>query len=148
MDIHLGSSRLQGSLDNYPLSPLLFILVVEGLSRLTVEANILGFIRGINIIGTINITYLLSMDDILLCGRGSLKELNYYKIIMDTYCKETMMEVDMRKSCLLFDGVSEVLKILVIYLFPMNFGVLDEGVKYPSFHLKSNDYKFANWLWL
>jgi hypothetical protein len=30
----------------------------------------------------------------------------------------------------------------------MNFVELDQGIKYLSFNLKPNDYRYENWMWL
>jgi hypothetical protein len=53
------------------------------------EARRNGFIRGIKIAGIVVISHLLFVDDILLFGRGNLREMNYLKIILYSFCKST-----------------------------------------------------------
>ena len=56
-----------------PLSPLLFISVMEALSRLIIEANGVGFLEGIHInssrLEDVLITHLLFVDDTLIFGK-------------------------------------------------------------------------------
>jgi hypothetical protein len=57
-----------------PLSPLLFLLIVEGLSRLLKKLVEEDKIKGVAVAKGIRITHLLFVDDIILFGRGSLTE--------------------------------------------------------------------------
>jgi hypothetical protein len=90
------------------------------------------------------------VDDILLFDNDSLREMNCIKVILDTYCKATETEVNMNKSCTLFNGLDEVMEGLItqIKMFSMNSGPIDNGVKYLGFHLNPNYYKLVDWLWL
>ena len=56
----------------FPLSPLLFILVIEGLSLLITDAKNNGLIRGIQISSSLALTHLLFVDDVILMGTGTL----------------------------------------------------------------------------
>ena len=51
-----------------PLSPLLFSLVIEGLSLLIADARDNGLIKGIKISSTFVLTHLLFVDDVILLG--------------------------------------------------------------------------------
>ena len=53
------------------LSPLLFILVIEGLSLLISDAREHGLIRGIKISPSLALTHLLFVDDVILLGSGT-----------------------------------------------------------------------------
>jgi len=55
-----------------PLSPLLFILVIEGLSLLIADARDHGLIKDIKISSTLALTHLLFVDDVILLGTGTL----------------------------------------------------------------------------
>ena len=57
-----------------PLSPLLFILVIEGISLLINDARVKGLIKGIKIFPTLAVTHLLFVDDVILLGTGTLRE--------------------------------------------------------------------------
>jgi hypothetical protein len=54
--------------------------VVEGLSRLISEAKSEGFIQGIKITYYV-VTTNLFVDDIMLFGHGSLREINFLKAL-------------------------------------------------------------------
>jgi hypothetical protein len=79
--------------------------VAEGLSRSIAEAKTEGSIKRIRVADSVFITQLLFVDDILLFGQGSLRELKKYKELLDTYCGAIGMEVNMGKSCMLFKGL-------------------------------------------
>ena len=70
-----------------PLSPLLFILVIEGLSLLIVDARIHGLIRGIKISSSLALTHLLFVDDVILMGTGTLQEWATLDVLLETFCK-------------------------------------------------------------
>ena len=64
-------SASRGLRQGCPLSPLLFLLIVEGFSRLIKELTEHGEIVGIEVAANIFITHLLFVDDILLFGGGT-----------------------------------------------------------------------------
>ena len=64
----------RGLCQGCPLSPLLFLLVVEGLSRALLDAKRRGQSEGLRVATNLNITHLLFVDDILIFCNGSLKE--------------------------------------------------------------------------
>jgi len=103
----LGFFRVsRGLKQGCPLSPFLFLLVGEGLNKPIVEAKQNGLFRGIQATKSIEVTYLLFVDDILLFGRGNLREQSYLKSILYLFCKATCMEINMNKSCILTNGMS------------------------------------------
>jgi hypothetical protein len=57
-----------------PLSPLLFLLVVESLSHFLNEAKSTGTFRGIKISSGLHISHLLFVDDILIFCDGSRRD--------------------------------------------------------------------------
>jgi hypothetical protein len=57
-----------------PLSPLLFLLVVESLSHFLTEAKTTGTFRGIKISSVLHISHLLFVDDILIFCDGSRRD--------------------------------------------------------------------------
>lgn len=50
------------------LSPLLFILAIDGLSRLIQEAKVDRNIKGARVSRALSITHLLFVDDVLVLG--------------------------------------------------------------------------------
>ena len=55
----------RGLCQGFPLSPLLFLLVAEGLSRALLDAKRRGHLEGLRVVPNLNITHLLFVDDIL-----------------------------------------------------------------------------------
>jgi hypothetical protein len=72
-----------------PLSPLLFLLVVEGLSRALSEAKRTGSFSGIKISPSLQVTHLLFVDDILIFNSGSRTEAETLKNILSLFSKAT-----------------------------------------------------------
>ena len=75
-----GASR--GIRQGCPLSPILFILVIEGLSLLIKDARENGLIRGIKISSALALTHLLFVDDVILLGTGTLHEWMAFEFIL------------------------------------------------------------------
>eukprot|EP00253_Pinus_taeda_P022843 PITA_22843 len=76
-----------------PLSPLLFLLVAEGLSRLIHKARSEEKVKGIEVAINLYITHLLFVDDILIFTNGSHSELKEFKCIFDLFLKATAIPV-------------------------------------------------------
>ena len=75
----------------YPLFPLLFLLVIEGLSRLIGDAKLKGNICGIKLMPTVSFTHLLFVYDVVLFGCGTIMEWQAYKYILDLFCAASGM---------------------------------------------------------
>jgi hypothetical protein len=67
---HSGRGLRQG----FPLSPLLFILAMEGLSLLLKKIQSEGKLIGIKVSRVIKILHLLFVDDVLIMTNGSIQE--------------------------------------------------------------------------
>jgi hypothetical protein len=51
--------------------------------------------------------HLLFVDDILLFGRGNVREQSYLESILDLCCKSMGIEINMSKSCILINDLSD-----------------------------------------
>lgn len=94
-----------------PLLPLVFLMVIKGLSRLILLAKAQGSITGIKTSRHFFITHLLFVDDVLIFGAGTLEEWSQYKTILDLFCLATSMSISISKSC--------------FYYFQLNAGTCD-----------------------
>eukprot|EP00253_Pinus_taeda_P013898 PITA_13898 len=74
-----------------PLSPLLFLLVAEGLSQLIHKSRREGKIKGIEAAVNMFISHLLFVDDILVFTNGSINELKELKNIFELFLKATAL---------------------------------------------------------
>jgi hypothetical protein len=68
---------------------LLFLLVVEVLSRLIKEANKDRNFKGVNIGGNCHVTHLIFIDDILIFYEGSRRTTEKLKEIFNLFCMAT-----------------------------------------------------------
>ena len=69
-----------------PLLPILFLLVVERLSRMIQSAVVDKKLKRINISTLVKITHLLFINDILLFSKGTFIEWKTFKDILDRFC--------------------------------------------------------------
>jgi hypothetical protein len=74
------SSR--GLRQGFPLSPLLFLLVIEGLSRTIQEKVRDKKIEGVPVARGLSITHLMFVDDVILFGNGSISEWEVFKEVL------------------------------------------------------------------
>jgi hypothetical protein len=130
------SSR--GLRQGFPLSPLLFLLIVEGLSRLLLEHVDAKNIASIPVAKGIRITHLLFVDDVVLFGIGRKSESETYKKLLDLFGKATSMVVSIQKSVFLEVGWEVEQLEWLKELLPFDVRTVDEGFKYLGFHIKPN----------
>jgi hypothetical protein len=101
-----------------PLSPLLFILVMEGLSLSLKKAQDDGTLTGIKVSRLIKVLHLLFVDDILIMSRASLAEWEKIQVILHVFCRASGLVINVQKSIFLHSGVSpETLQSLKDLLF-------------------------------
>ena len=81
--------------------PLLFLLVIEGFSRLISKAKLDGLIKGIKFNWDLKISHLVFVDDIMIFGIGSGHEWSCYIDLIDLLCKVLGMSINQSKSKLL-----------------------------------------------
>lgn len=139
---------LRGLRQGCPLSPLLFLLVVESFSRMMKKAKSDGLFSGLKVAKGLVITHLLFVDDVLILGIGSIEEWIELKKIISTFCQATGMEVNCQKSCFLFNDMEakKIERLEDIFEIPLVH--LHCRLQYLGFNLKPNDYKVSDWLWL
>ena len=131
-----------------PLSPRLFILVIEGLSLLISDAREHGLIRGIKISPSLALTHLLFVDDVILLGSGTWLEWTDFDVILSTFCKASGMCISVDKSCFLFNHVDEDILGGISRVLPYKMEPIVSGFKYLGYFLKPLGYKVSDWNWL
>jgi len=86
-----------------PLSPFLFILMMEGLGRSIKNAKANGKIKGLQLSENgLALTDQQFVDDTLLQGIPTIKEASAYDIILKDFSMATGMEVNLSKSKIFF----------------------------------------------
>lgn len=131
-----------------PLSPLLFILVMEGLSLTINKAKRDGLIEGIKITRDIAVTHSLFVDDAMLFGKGTLDEWVHYKRILDLFCSVTGMTISYIKSQFIKHSLELDAEAAIGSVFPLKFLEMETGTKYLGFFLKPANYRAHDWSWL
>eukprot|EP00253_Pinus_taeda_P004952 PITA_04952 len=131
-----------------PLSPLLFLLVMEGLSRLIISATRNGTIRGLKISEECFITHLLFVDDVFILLDRSTRDTTTFSHILSLFSKETGMEVNKGKSTITLSRTSVDESQRALQAFPFNIHPIDRGLKYLGFWLKPICQRIADWTWL
>jgi len=89
-----------------PLSSLLFLLAVEGLSKLIGDAKSREELRGAMVVGYISLSHLLFVDDVLAFSDGSKCDTTTIKNALALFSKVTGMEINIQKSTLSKEGFS------------------------------------------
>jgi mannosylglycoprotein endo-beta-mannosidase len=126
----------RGLQHGFPLSPFIFLIIMEALSKLMEEARYFGLLRGVMVLEREAISHLLFVDEILCSVRGSLRYLRELNNALDIFCIETRMIFNMGKSCLIINNyLTEKLCVLGnIILAPKK--NMEERFKYMGFFLK------------
>eukprot|EP00253_Pinus_taeda_P025808 PITA_25808 len=131
-----------------PLSPLLFLLIMEGLSRLIGAEHRRGRITGIKITKIFSLTHLLFVDNVLIFLSGGLADTCALHNVFDLFQKAIGMTINVQKSTLTAIGCSQYEVHYTLHWFPFPIHTMEEGLKYLGFRLKPGGYKIANWIWL
>ncbi len=129
-----------------PLSPLLFLLVMEGLSRLMESAKRSGDIRGLRISELCSLTHLLFVDDVLILLDGSVRDLRNFTKVLKLFSATTGMLPNQMKSTITCTRTSVQESQLALQAFPYNVLPLDRGLKYLGFRLKPTSQRIADWV--
>ena len=96
----------RGLCQGCPLSPLLFLLVAEGINLIIKEAKRQGELKGIEVGLNLWVTHLLFVDDILLFFDGSRDDFHCLKRILDLFLKATGLVINENKSSITTAGLS------------------------------------------
>lgn len=90
-----------------PLSPLLFLLIMEGLSQIIKEEHRRGRLKGIKITNDCTLTYLLFVDVVLIFLNGSVRDLTIIRDIFSLFQKFMGMIINDGKSTLTANACSQ-----------------------------------------
>uniref|UniRef100_A0A803NSM4 Reverse transcriptase domain-containing protein n=1 Tax=Cannabis sativa TaxID=3483 RepID=A0A803NSM4_CANSA len=97
--IHPTSGLRQGD----PLSPTLFILAADMLSRLLQDYTSEGRIKGIKVTRSAPaITHLMFADDVVLFGQATIKEAQAFLECLQKYCAWSGQAINLQKSTVFF----------------------------------------------
>ena len=141
-------SASRGLRQGCTLSPLLFLLMVEGLSLLIHNEKRMGRIKGIRLSSILSITHILFVDDVVLFGHGSCAEWLQFRHIVDLFCAATCMASSCDKSAFLYHNIASGLLDQIRAVFPYKMEPIHTDFRYLGYRLKPLDYMVADWSWL
>ena len=132
----------QGLRQGDPLSPLLFLLIMEVLSRMLKIASERGFIKGFQVgrIGnsSVSVSYLLYVDDTILFCDAHPEQLLYIRTVLICFEAVTGLKVNMTKSEIVpigeVDGLSALADLLYCYIgsLPLQYLGMPLGASYKA----------------
>jgi hypothetical protein len=131
-----------------PLSLLLFILVMEGLSLLLKKAQGEGKLSGVKVSMIVNILHLFFVDDVLILTKASLQEWKEIDDLLKIFCRVSGLKVNMSKTNFLHYGIEGEILENFKEDYPYNFVDLSKGFIYLGYFLKAEKYKAEDWRWL
>ena len=131
----------KGTRQGCPLSPLLFILVIEELSLLLKDAKEKGRIRGIKISANMTLTNLLFVDNVVLFCIGTVDEWMAFDVILETFCAASGMFISLEKSGFLFSDLELGVQRSIHSFLPYKMEPILNGFKYLGYFIKSLGYK-------
>jgi hypothetical protein len=137
--------RGKGLRQGFPLSTLLFILVMEGLSILLKKEKEVGKLFGVKVARITHILHLLFIDDVLILSRASVAEWKVITGLLKTFLNTLGLEINVEKSTFHVVGVEESGMAPFKEIPPYSFISIDVGFKYLGFFLKPNCYKSEDW---
>lgn len=101
-----------------PFSPLLFLLMMEGLSSLIGAEHRRGKIMGIKIMENCFLSHLLFVDDVLIFLNDNIGDTLALQYVFDLFQKATGMIINVRKSTLTAVGCSQLEVQFTLSHFP------------------------------
>jgi hypothetical protein len=128
-----------------PLSPLLFILVMEGLSLLLKEIQSEGKLTGIKVSRIIKILHIFFVDDVIIMKKDTLSEWWEIDKLIKLFFLASGLQVNGTKTIVLHEGLLELDLSPFKKLFPFTFFDLSTGFKYLGYYLKTRLHRVEDW---
>jgi hypothetical protein len=131
-----------------PLSPLLFILVMESLSLLLKDSQREGKLSGIQVSKSIKILHILFVDDVIIMTGATIHEWWEIDKVLKLFSLTSGLLINVSKSTFHQSGLTDQELFMFKYFFPYDFIELEQGFKYLGFYLKAGAMRLDEWHWL
>jgi hypothetical protein len=131
-----------------PLSPLLFILALEGLNILLKMKQQEGLITGIKVSRLTKVLHLFFVDDIIIATKADLNEWQEIKGILNLFCCASGLQINEAKSTFHYSGLLAADLETFKSIFPFGYQELSLGFSYLGYFLRPDCYKTTDWNWL
>ena len=96
-----------------PLSPFLFLLIADALSKIINQAKRAGSFKGIKITSSVELTHILFIDDVVMLGERTWENLKETENILELYKKAMGMHINVEKSILSENAIPETIKVRI-----------------------------------
>jgi len=126
----------KGLRQGFPLSLLLFILVMEGLRLALKRIQVEGTLTHIKVSRLIRILHLLFFDDILIMTKASILEWMEIKKLLSSFYNVIGLMINAHKKSFLQYGVQQQVMDTLKSYFLYNFKDLINGFRYLGYFLK------------
>lgn len=127
-----------------PLSPFLFIIAAEGLGRFIAKEREAKRIKALQLWGNnIPLTHQQFVDDIMLFGEPTVKEVRHLKRILDLFSEASGLEVNREKSFVFIFNTVEQVKTHLLRLLGFKRG--EFPTKYLGNLLDFTSKRVKNW---
>jgi hypothetical protein len=120
-----------------PLSPLLFILVMECISLLLKKGQVEGLLSGVKVSRIIKILHLIFVDDVLIMSKAVVEEWQVIKSILESFCCASGLRISPQKSTFHYNGIHEDSLAVYRRLFDYNFVDLVCGISVSGISFKT-----------
>lgn len=141
-------SAYKGLRQAYALSPLLFLLLIDTLSRKLKDSWDTGHIKGVRVSNYLQVTHLMFVDDILFGGQISIAEWSIFHKRIKIFGDTSELLINETKSKLIHNGKDESVLEEIRQLFGISSNHIDDGFNYLGFILKLCGFKIKKWEWL
>jgi hypothetical protein len=131
-----------------PLSPLLFILAMEGLNLLIKNNITEGTITGIKVSKLIKVVHLLFVDDIIIMTKENINEWRVISNILQSFCNGHGLNDQQYKNYCSLRGINRLGFEPLKEILPYTFIELTTGFKYLGYYLKTGPSRKEDWIWL
>jgi hypothetical protein len=131
-----------------PLSPYLFILIMEGLSLLLTKNFTERKITGIKVTNFLKMFHLMFVDDVLLMTLADPAEWSIILEVLSLFCSVSGLTINQAKSTVHYWGLTETELTCLKSSIPFSFSNLSEGFIYLGYRLKMKSSSPEDWQWL
>eukprot|EP00253_Pinus_taeda_P009348 PITA_09348 len=138
----------RGLCQGCPLSPLLFILVMNTLSLQINRAVADKQFRPVKVCKDIYLSHNLFVDDILIFAMLCKQTWICINSILQKFQSASGILINTDKSKLFHNGTNDELILWIVNLLGVGLDSISSGIKYLGFNLKAKGYRKQDWSWL
>eukprot|EP00253_Pinus_taeda_P025007 PITA_25007 len=141
-------SAERGLRQGCPLAPIIFVLAMNTLSLHINKAVNEQRCIPIRISRHITLSQNLFVDDVLLCAMLHRSSWVCLFDILNNFQKATGLIINKLKSILYYNGADTELIYNIVDMFGVHAYLIQSGITYLGFHLKTHKYSATDWEWL